>query len=298
MKTIFRYRLARLRGQILGWGIGLALYALLITRFYDTIVGQQEQFEKLLENYPQELMAFFGGLEEFATPAGYLGIEFFSYMPLILGIFVVLMGSGLLASDEENGRLDLIMAHPVSRTALLTGRLAAFVVATLAILALVWLGLAVPSRWTMLREVSLVEMAQPFFSLLGVSLFMGVLAFLLSLLLPSRRMAAMTAGLLLIGNFFLVGLARIDAGLEPIAKVSPLYHYQGGEAIDGLNVTWVIGLLAGAALFAILAWWRFQQRDIRVGGEGGWQRPTLSSLSRWLPRRSAIEREALAPEGR
>jgi hypothetical protein len=146
--------------------------------------------------------------------------------------------------------------------------------------------------------VSLVEMAQPFFSLLGVLLFVGVLAFLLSLLLPSRRMAAMTTGLLLIGNFFLVGLARIDASLEPIAKVSPLYHYQGGEAINGLNVTWVIGLLAGAALFAILAWWRFQQRDIRVGGEGGWQRPTLSSLSRWLPRRSAVEREALAPEGR
>jgi ABC-2 type transport system permease protein len=293
MKTIFRYRLARLRGQILGWGIGLALYALFIAQFYGTIVEQQEQFEKLLESYPQEFMAFFGGLDSFATPSGYLSVEFFSYMPLILGIFAVLIGSGLLASDEESGRLDLILAHPVSRTALFTGRLLAFVVATLAILALTWIGLAVPSRWTLLNEVSLVEMAWPFLSLLGVLMFFGFLALLLSLLLPSRRMAAMTTGLLLIGNFFLIGLAHIEADLEPFARFSPLNYYQGGEAIDGLNASWVVGLLAAALLFAVLAWWRFERRDIRVGGEGGWERP---SLLRLLPRRVLAGRKTPAPE--
>jgi ABC-2 type transport system permease protein len=293
MKTIFRYRLARLRGQILGWGIGLALYALFIAQFYGTIVEQQEQFEKLLESYPQEFMAFFGGLDSFTTPSGYLSVEFFSYMPLILGIFAVLIGSGLLASDEESGRLDLIMAHPISRTALFTGRLLAFVVATLAILALTWLGLAVPSRWTLLSEVSLVEMMLPFLSLLGVLVFFGFLALLLSLLLPSRRMAAMTSGLLLVGNFFLIGLARIEADLEPFAKFSPLNYYQGGEAIDGLNASWVVGLLAAALLFAALAWWRFQRRDIRVGGEGGWERPSLSQL---LSRRVLAGRKTSTPE--
>ena len=49
-------------------------------------------------------------------------------------------------------------------------------------------------------------------------------------------------------------------------------------------------------LFVILAWWRFEQRDIRVGGEGGWQRPTLSSLLRLLPRRLSGRREVTAPE--
>jgi ABC-2 type transport system permease protein len=297
MKTIFRYRLARLRGQILGWGIALALLAVILVQFYGTIVEQQEQFDQLLEHYPKELIAFFGNMDSFATPSGYLTIEFFSYMPLILGIFAVLIGSGLLASDEESGRLDLIMAHPVSRTALFVGRLLAFVVATLAILAITWLGLVVPARWTLLNVVGFVEMAQPFLSLLGVLLFFGTLALLLSMLLPSRRMAAMTGGILLVGDFFLIGLANINTDLEPVAKLSPLYYYQSGDAIDGLNVTWVVGLLAGAVLFAILAWWRFRRRDIRVGGEGGWQRPSLASLLGRFPRRSAARREASAPEG-
>jgi ABC-2 type transport system permease protein len=296
MQTIFRYRLARLRGQILGWGISLVLLSLFMVQFYGTIADQRDQFEQLLDSYPPELMAFFGNFDNFVTPSGYLGIEFFSYMPLILGVFAILVGSGLLASDEENGRLDLIMAHPVSRRALYWGRLSAFVVATLAILALSWLGLYVPSRWTELNVVGLTEMLQPFLSLFSVLILFGTLALLLSQFLPSRRMAAMTAGILLVGDFFLIGLANINENLKPVAKLTPLHYYQGGEALENLHLSWVVGMSAFAVLFAVVAWWCFERRDIRVGGEGGWRRPSLSSFSRLLPRRFKPGGEMPAPK--
>ena len=38
----------------------------------------------------------------------------------------------------------------------------------------------------------------------------------------------------------------------------------------GLNLRWVAGLLAVALVFILVAWWRFERRDMRVGGEGGW----------------------------
>ena len=296
MKTIFRYRLARLRGQILGWGISLALLGVMMVQFYATIAEQQEQFEQILEHYPKEMMAFFGDFDSFATPSGYLGIEFFSYMPLILGIFALVIGSGLLAGDEESGRLDLIMAYPISRAALFWGRVSAFVVATLAILAIAWLGLVVPSRGTELNVVSIAGMAQPFVSLLGLLLLFGALALLLSLVLPSRRMAAMTGGIVLVAGFFIVGFANINADLEPVAKAFPMYYYQGGDAIDELNVSWFAGLLAAALVFFVLAWWRFERRDIRVGGEGGWERLSLSSLLYLFPRRLSGGREVPASE--
>jgi ABC-2 type transport system permease protein len=296
MRTIFTYRLRRLRGQILGWGIALALLGLLMVSFYGTIAEQQEQFDQLLEAYPQELMAFFGDVETFTTPSGYLGVEFFSYMHLILGIFAVLIGSGLFASDEESGRLDLILAHPVTRSSLFWGRLLAFIVATVAILLIAWLGLAVPSRWTELNTVGIVDLAWPFLSILGVVTFFATLALLLSLVLPSRRSAAMVSGLLLIGNFFLVGLSQINADLESLAEFTPLYYYQGGAAMDDFNAAWVIGLSAVALLFALLAWWRFERRDIRVGGEGAWQRPGRRALSHLLRGRTTAEPEAPATE--
>ena len=296
MKTIFRYRLGHFRGQILGWGISLALYGLMMVQFYGTIVDQRDQFEKLLDSYPKEMVAFFGNFDSFVTPSGYLGIEYFSYMPLILGIFVVLIGSGLLASDEESGRLDLVMAYPISRTALFWGRLSAFAVATLAILFLMWLGIAIPSRWTELNVVSVIQMAQPFVSLFAVLMLFAALALLLSLVMPARRMAAMMAGMLLVASFLIVGLANINPDLVPIAKLSPLNYYDGGEAINSLNMVWLVGLLVPAALLALFAWWQFERRDIRVGGEGAWQLPAARRLARLLPRRQTPRRDVPAPE--
>jgi ABC-2 type transport system permease protein len=290
MATIFRYRLARLRGQILGWGISLALLALLLAQFYSTIAEQTDQLEQLLESYPQEFMAFFGGAEAFGTPAGYLSVEFFSYMPLILGIFSVLVGSGMLVSDEEDGRLDLIMAHPVSRTELFWGRLGAFTLATILILLITWLGLAVPSELGAM-PLSAAEMLLPFVTLFAVLMLFGTLALLLSLVLPSRRMAAMLSGVILVAAYFVPGLANINPDLDPLARFSPVHYYQGGEAINGLNLTWLAGMLAFAAGFALLAWWRFEQRDIRVGGEGGWQ---WGRLSRALPWRRTPEAREVA----
>jgi len=270
--AIFRYTLRRLRGQILGWGIALALMGLLVISIYDSIAAEQEQFQELLEIYPSEITAFVGDITNMATPEGWVSIEFFSYMPLILGIFAVLTGSGLLVSDEENGRLDLILAYPVSRTALFMGRLLAFVTAAVAILVITWLGFIVSMNWSSI-DIGWGRMWLPLLSLLAELLLFGTISLLLSMLLPSRRLAATTTGLLLVASFFITGLAKLNEDLEPVAKLSPLNYYQAQEAFEGLNGVWLAGLLAAAVLFAVLAWWCFQRRDIRVGGEGGWRLP-------------------------
>src|SRR5205085_8095936 len=115
MPVIYRQTLRRLRGQVLGWGIALALISAGIASLYATIAAQQESLQKLIDSYPPEMLAFFGDATAVFTPAGFLGVELFSLMPLIVGIFAILIGSGLLAADEENGTLDLLLAHPVSR---------------------------------------------------------------------------------------------------------------------------------------------------------------------------------------
>jgi ABC-2 type transport system permease protein len=274
MITVFRYTLRRFRGQILGWGIALALLGVLLVSMYDMIAAEQEQFEELLKIYPAEITAFIGDISTMATPEGWVSLEFFSYMPLILGIFGVLMGSGLLVSHEESGTLDLIMAHPVSRTALFMGRLLAFVTATVAILVITWLGLVVSMTWSSM-DIGWGRMWLPMLSLLAELLLFGTMSLLLSMVLPSRRLAATTAGLLLVASFFITGLAKLNEDLELLAKLSPLNYYQAQDAFQGLNGAWLAGLLAVAVLFAALAWWRFQRRDIRVGGEGGWRLPSL-----------------------
>jgi ABC-2 type transport system permease protein len=269
MLPLFTHSFSRSRGAILGWGLSLALLGAYLMTFYDTLAKEQQMLQELVKNYPPEMMAFFGDMTKMFTPSGYLTVEFFSYMPLILGIFAVLAGSGLVVSDEENGTLDLLLAHPVSRTTFFAGRLLALLAILFGILGVAWGGLAFGLHWSTIA-LTWSDLLRPFISLFGVLSFFGSFALALSLLLPSRRLAATTAGLLLVASFFVTSLARVNADLETLAKFSPLNYYQSGDAIAGLKAEWLGGLLACTALFTLIAWWRFQRRDIRVAGEGSW----------------------------
>jgi ABC-2 type transport system permease protein len=272
MNTIFRYALLRWRGQIIGWGGALAALALLVASLYDTAVQMRGQLEQLLKTLPPELMAFVGGVDRVFSPAGFLDTRFFSMMPLLLGVFAVIIGSGLIAGDEENGTLDLILAHPVRRFDLIIGRWLAFCVALLGILALAWLGLIIATTFTSIK-FSWIDAALPFVSLFGILMWFGGLALLLSLLLPSRRLAASLTGLILAASYFITTLARISPNLKGLAQWSSLSYYQGGGALDGFNTGDFAGLFFMSIVFVAFATWLFQHHNIRIAGEGGWRLP-------------------------
>jgi ABC-2 type transport system permease protein len=275
MIVIFLYSLRRLRGQIIGWGLVFLLISWPLVALYDKMVEQKETFEKMMGAF-KEIIAGMApkdvDIARFDNPDTFLSLRYFAFMPIILGIYAVLNGSGLLAADEESGTLDLVQAHPVSRTGLFLGRFLALVAATLILLTIAYVGLIIPMSGTALQEkVSLGRVVLPFLSLLAVLLFFGALALLLSMVLPSRRLAAMATGFVLLAGFFFTSFARANPDLETFARLSPLDYYQSGEAINGLNWAWFGGLVVLAGLFTGLAWWRLERRDIRVAGEGSWR---------------------------
>jgi len=266
--TTFRYTFIRFRGQILGWGLGIASLGLILVPFYDIFMDQQEDFMKMLDGYPPEFLAFFGGDKtSMLTPEGYLGMYGFSMLPVIIGIFAVLAGSGLLVGDEERGRLDLILSHPVGRSSFFFGRAFAFIGATIAVLLIAWLGFSVLLGGSTMG-VTWGQMALPFLPLLMQALIYGTLALLLSMLLPSRNMAAMLSALVMVASYFISSMASLNESLATISQIFPYAYYQGAEAMTNLNMTWLFGLLGVCLVMVMLAWWRFLRRDIRLSGEG------------------------------
>ncbi|UCD99968.1 MAG: ABC transporter permease subunit [Chloroflexota bacterium] len=269
MFTEFKHTLRRLRGAIIGWGLGLFLYGLMMTYFFDSI-ATMDDLAGFLANYPEEMLAFFPSINEMFTPQGYMDTYFFSYMTLIIGIFTIGAAGNLLVGDEERGILDLLLAYPVSRSAFFWGRLLGFLAATALILFASWLGWLIPSGSTGL-QLSAIELLRPFLPLFTVLVLFGASALLFSMLLPSGRTAIGLAGGLLVVSFLFVGLANLNSALEAIYAYTPLYYFQGGEAVAGLDWAKFLGLTAVAIVIVLLAWWRFQRREIRVGGEGGWK---------------------------
>jgi len=274
--TTFRYTYAGLRGQILGWGLGLALYGLLIVPMYDVMGAQQDQFQQMIASYPEEFLAFFGGdANSLLTPAGYLRMYAFSMLPIIVGIFAVIAGSGLIASDEERGRLDLIMAHPVGRSSFFFGRFLGLLGAALSIMLLGWLGFCILLGGSSLG-VNWGQMATPFLSMLAQTLVYATLALLLSMILPSRNLAAMLTGAIMVASYFVSSLAFMDERLEAASQLMPYHYFQTVLSFQELNLAWLLALLGVSALMTVLAWLRFVRRDIRLSGEGSWRLPLMS----------------------
>jgi len=273
--TVIRYTFIQMKGQIIGWGLGIALLGLLIVPFYDVFGGQQDQFRQMIESYPEEFLAFFGGdATSVLTPEGYLKMYAFSMLPIILGIFSVLAGSGLIVNDEERGRLDLIVTHPVGRTSLFFGRFLALCGAAVSIILIGWLGFCALLGQSSL-EMSWGQLSVPFTSLLVQVIIYAALAVLLSMLLPTRSLAAMGTGVVLVISYFVSSMVSLDERLEMAAKFLPHHYYQVVLSFQELNLNWLFALLGISLGMVLIAWWLFVRRDIRLAGEGSWQLPKL-----------------------
>ena len=278
MFTEIKHTLRRMRGAIIGWGIGLFAYGLMMANFF-TSLEMMEGFLDNLENYPAEMLAFFPNIFDIMSPKGYMDTYFFSYMTLIVGFFAVTACANLLVGDEEKGILDLLVSYPVSRSGFFWGRLIGFLITTAIILLASWLGWLIPAGSSGLN-LSAIELLQPFLPLYVVLVLFGAMALLFSMLLPAARMATGLAGGLLLVNFLFIGLANLNPDLGAIYELTPLYFYQGGAAIEGIDWGSLLGLTGITLVLALLAGLLFQRREIRVGGEGGWKLPKLAFRSK------------------
>ncbi len=275
--TIFRFSSWRLRWTVLGWGIPLMLLGLITTPFYDLVAENERQLRPVIEGLKPLVKSFIGGdeAEEIFTPQGFLALRYFAFLPIILGIFSAVSGSGMLASDEERGILDFLLAHPAGRASVFFGRLSALCFALIAILGLGWIGLWCGVWRAASLHFSPGQLLLPYASVMAVSMFFMALALVLSMIMPSRVTAAMTTGFVVLAGEIITNLAKAIVQLEAAARFSPLTYFQA-NAMSGLNLPPALGLLAFALLFSLLAWIGFQRRDIRVAGDGGWKFPFMT----------------------
>jgi len=284
--TIFRHTIRSGRIQMIGWSASLFVLAAYLVMLHDAFMTQEDQFSSMLSAYPPELMAAFGGTADLFSATGFLNFTFFSYVNVLLGFLAISIGSGLLAADEERGRLELLVAAPVSRTGILITRLLAVIFRMVVILILSWLGFVLFMPATGLAEVTAWQMVLPHLEQLVLMLFFTGLALLLSQVLPARSAATGIAAAYLLASYVIQMLQELDENLAGLERFSPLHVLKGGYAIEGLNANGMVGLLGLGLLFIVLAGWRFQKRDLRVSGEGNWPLWLQSPFKRQNPKNS------------
>lgn len=259
--VIFRQALRDSRGSIIGWGIGMAVFSFYVSIIFPFIQGFQE-FNDIMSN--PIMQAFLGEAADFASPAGFLGIYFFTFAPLMLAVYGIVYGMGITLAEEDKGILDVLLSMPVPRWRLIVERYLAFVVAVLIVLAIALGGFFAGMLFTPEITIDLGDMLLGVLNILPVLLFITTMTLLLATLLRSRGAVAGIATAVLVASYFLNSLTEMMQ--EPFSNLryGSIFHWYGGGRVlvDGIDWGGFLLLSALTVIMFALSLFSFERRDL------------------------------------
>ena len=271
--SIYRNVLSLARVGVVAWSVVLVLWALLVVWIYPSLENTGVNFEEYLNAMPEELRASMGiaGEAESAlifdagafTYAGFLNVEYISWLPLLLGIYAVVYCGGLISKEVERGTLDVVLSQPVERTTFLLSKLAGFMTLTLAATAASTLAVLLGGL-TIGEDVSVANVvAVHVVSYLLVAAIAGysTLASCVSLD-PGRSLAV--AGVLTALGYFANVLGSAIGAVGWLKYVSLFYYYDSLQVIAEGEVNWTgIGVYVGVfAVTTAAALAVFRKKDL------------------------------------
>ncbi|NPV65776.1 MAG: ABC transporter permease subunit [Anaerolineae bacterium] len=265
--AIFRRTLYDHRRSILWWSIGIGVLAFYVTIVFP-MIAQFEQFNELLES--PLFGALFGDLGEldYTSPEGFLGIEFFTWAPLVLAVFAVMFGLGIVGGEEDRGTLDLLLSTPIPRWRIIIEKTVAFLVALVIILALSALAMIAAVAMTPeLAEMNLSMIVVAMINVIPTVLLMMTLALCLSTVMRSRGQAGGVAAGIIVASYFINSFADMaESGLLKTLQNFSFYKYYAPFRVLLDGVQWGNFLLLLVVSLALLglALYFFQRRDLAV----------------------------------
>jgi ABC-2 type transport system permease protein len=263
---VFAETLRRSWRGALYWGLGFALYALLLMLIVKD-ANILKQYGEIAKAFPPALMQLFGGdATALATPEGFLAYGFFGYLLLVFAVYSILSGLNVTANEEDQGILDVVLSLPLARGRLLLEKFAAYALLTIGIIAFAFIGLILGLPFTALT-VDSGRLLQATFNMVPSALLMLAFTTLAGALFRSKGTATAVAALFVIGSYVLnfLGEAASSTVFEQARRLSFFSYYDhNGVMLHGLAWGNVLLLLVVSVALVAGAAWFFQRRDVGI----------------------------------
>jgi ABC-2 type transport system permease protein len=261
------------RNAILGWGLGLLFFPLVYISIYPSVAEEMANLADL-EIY-RAMGVSMGTFGDFA------GSILIIFMPLVASIFTIINGTGTLAGEEEDGRLEMIVTLPLERWKIVTAKALALNIASFIILGInavvsMLVFNAIQNQIT--TDLSGANVLMAVLSTWMLVFAVSMISIFLAAFTPKRRIASMVAAVVLIVSYFGSNLAASTELLEPF---EPLFLFTYLDAsnqalLDGQAGSDMLVLLGVGLVAFMLALGFFQYRRLTVG-MWPWQRAKMEA---------------------
>ncbi|MGM1017172.1 MAG: ABC transporter permease subunit [Actinomycetota bacterium] len=258
---VFRRALRESWRALLAWTLGVVAVLFMYLPLFPSI-GGDGQMQQIIESLPPELVNALG-YDQIGTGAGYAQGTFYGLIGyLLLAIAAIGWGASAVAGAEESGRLELDLAHGVSRVGYVAEIWAAMLVRLVWLTGVAGLIVALLNDSAQL-EIEPARIIDATVVLIGVTLLAGSVALLTGALTGHRSPAvAAGAGIAVIGYAFNAIANQVEdaSWLRVLSPYSWAYHQPPlveGASIPGAVALWGVSLVLLAA-----SAWVLHRRDV------------------------------------
>lgn len=250
------------KNAIIGWGLGLGFLPVVYVGIYPQVADQMAGFADL-EFYKAMGMSL-------GTFSDWVGSILVIMLPLVASIFSVINGTGTLAGEEEDGRLEMIVTLPLPRWKIVSAKAIALSLSTFIIYLIV--ALASTFVFKSIENQIVTDMA-------GMDLFyavifswplvfaMAMISMFLAAFCANRRVAGVISATLLIISYFGSNLAASTSAIKPFEPFF-LFTYLDASSkavMEGQQFGDVMVLLGIGLVSFILTLVFFERRNLTVG---------------------------------
>ena len=253
LRNVFGATLRDLRGTLVFWAFGSAAFTWLIISIAKS---SQDAIYRAIADNPLILKIIGGDLR---INSAYLSYALFTFLPVIVALYAITLVAGW-CGDQEDGRLEILLSAPLTRTRLIVERLEAAGTALAVVLAVVYVTLLVAGAaydFSFDRGNAAIAVA------LCWPLAMAVVGggFLLAAVLR-RPNAAVSFVATLTGILFFVELLGRALNLPDwLTNFSPFTQF-GQPLLNGLDSWSQAALIVEAAVLVVASVLAFRRRDI------------------------------------
>jgi ABC-2 type transport system permease protein len=191
--------------------------------------------------------------------AGFLSAMFF-FLPLLLMAFAVTQVNRW-SGDESDGRLELILATPRSRPAVLLGRFAALSTATV-VIAMITLLTSAGAAAAAGLKLDGGNLAAATLGMIPFGLLIAAIGYLASGWLRTAADTGLLSFVLAI--WFFISFIGPELKLPDATLRLSAFYYYGTPLLHGLQLTSVLGVIAVGVLALGIGTLRFARKDIGV----------------------------------
>lgn len=263
--NIFRYEFKGYIRSIVLWSVGIFAIMIMFMAFYPSFGKDAALMDKMLESYPEELLAAFGmnGGLSLSTVLGFL-VFAFVFVQLCLAIQSSIYGFSFLSVEERELTADFLMTKPVSRKTIIISKFIAVLTSLIITNVITWVatfvsielfkdGMEYDSGKVVLLLASII-IFQMFFLSIGM---------IVSLLVKKVRNVLSYSMALAFGLYILNALRGIIGG-ELLGIFTPYYHFDPSYILDkGKYDLGLASISLGVIIVSIVASYSlYQRRDI------------------------------------